>query len=77
MKFSKKGKLKHEYSSLFEVLDNKVSITYRLSLLLSLSRVHPMFHISKLKRYHGDGNYIIKWDLILLDKDLIYEEIRL
>lgn len=27
-----------------------------------------------LKRYHRDGDYIIKWDLVLLDKDLTYEE---
>ena len=29
--------------------------------------------VSMLKRYHGDKNYIIKWDLILLEKDLIFE----
>ena len=33
-----------------------------------------MFHVSMLKRYHGDGDYIIKWDSIVLDKDLQYEE---
>ena len=27
-----------------------------------------------LKRYHGDGNYIIRWDSILLDENLSYEE---
>ncbi|WMV34360.1 hypothetical protein MTR67_027745 [Solanum verrucosum] len=27
-----------------------------------------------LKRYHRDGDYIIKWDSIVLDKDLQYEE---
>ena len=27
-----------------------------------------------LKRYHGDGDYIIKWDSIVLDKDLQYAE---
>ncbi|WMV29780.1 hypothetical protein MTR67_023165 [Solanum verrucosum] len=27
-----------------------------------------------LKRYHGDGDYIIKWDSVVLDKDLQYEE---
>ena len=26
------------------------------------------------KRYHGDGNYIIRWDLVLLDENLTYEE---
>ncbi|WMV49748.1 hypothetical protein MTR67_043133 [Solanum verrucosum] len=27
-----------------------------------------------LKRYHGEGDYIIMWDSIVLDKDLQYEE---
>ena len=27
-----------------------------------------------LKRYHGDEYYIIKWDSIVLDKDLLYKE---
>ena len=27
-----------------------------------------------LKRYHGDGNYIICWDSALLDENLSYEE---
>ncbi|XP_049348180.1 uncharacterized protein LOC125812746 [Solanum verrucosum] len=27
-----------------------------------------------LSRYHGDGDYIIKWDTIVLDNDLQYEE---
>lgn len=27
-----------------------------------------------LKRYHGHGDYIIKWDSIVLNKDLQYEK---
>ena len=30
--------------------------------------------MSMLKRYHGDGNYIIRWDSVLLDDNLSYEE---
>ena len=41
-----------------------------------LSGVHPVFHVSMLKRYHGDGNYIIRWDSVLLDENLSYEEER-
>uniref|UniRef100_M1D494 'chromo' domain containing protein n=1 Tax=Solanum tuberosum TaxID=4113 RepID=M1D494_SOLTU len=33
-----------------------------------------VFHVSMLKRYQGDEDYIIKWDSIVLDKDLQYEE---
>ena len=27
-----------------------------------------------LKKYHGDGNYIIRWDSVLLDENLSYDE---
>ena len=36
--------------------------------------MHPVFHVSMLKRYHGDGNYIIRWDSVLLDENMSYEE---
>ena len=36
--------------------------------------MHPVFHVSMLKRYHGDGNYTIRWDSVLLDENLTYEE---
>ncbi|WMV49861.1 hypothetical protein MTR67_043246, partial [Solanum verrucosum] len=58
----------------FQVFDNVRLVSYRLDLPHNLSGVHPVFHVSMMKRYHGDGDYIIKWDLILLDKDLQYED---
>ena len=36
--------------------------------------MHPVFHVSMLKRYHRDGNYIIRWDSVLLDENLSYED---
>ena len=49
-------------------------VAYELALPPGLSGVHPIFHVSMLKRYHGDGNYIIRWDSVLLDENLSYEE---
>ena len=49
-------------------------MAYELALPPGLSGVHPVFHVSLLKRYHGDGNYIIRWDSVLLDENLSYEE---
>ena len=49
-------------------------MAYELALPPGLSRVHPVFHVSMLKRYHGDGNYIIRWDSVLLYENLTYEE---
>ena len=36
--------------------------------------MHPVFHVSMLKSVHGDGNYIIRWESVLLDENLSYQE---
>ncbi|KAH0695903.1 hypothetical protein KY289_013385 [Solanum tuberosum] len=74
MRFNKKRKLSLRYIGPFGILDCIGLVAYRLALPPRLSGVHPMFHVSMLKKYHGDGDYIIKWDSVLLDKDLQYEE---
>ncbi|WMV08256.1 hypothetical protein MTR67_001641 [Solanum verrucosum] len=74
MIFGKKGKLSLRYIGPFEVLECVGPVAYRLALPPNLSGFHLVFHVSMLKRYHGDGDYIIKWDSIVLDKDLQYKE---
>ena len=49
-------------------------MAYELALPPGQSGVHPVFHVSMLKKYHGDGNYLIRWDSVLLDENLSYEE---
>ncbi|XP_049391601.1 uncharacterized protein LOC125856047 [Solanum stenotomum] len=67
---NKKGKLSPRYIGLFEVIDRVGPVAYRLALPPNLSEVHLVFHVSMLKKYHGDEDYIIKWYSIVLDKDL-------
>ncbi|KAK4734240.1 hypothetical protein R3W88_008501 [Solanum pinnatisectum] len=74
MRFGKKGKLSPRYIGPNEILECVGSVAYRLTLPPNLSGVHLVFHVSMLKRYHGDGDYIIKWNSIVLDKDLKYGE---
>ncbi|XP_060210554.1 uncharacterized protein LOC132637492 [Lycium barbarum] len=70
-RFEKKGKLSPRYIGPFEILHRVGEVTYELALPSGLSLV---FHVSMLKRYHGDGSYIITWDSVLLDENLSYEE---
>ncbi|XP_049414771.1 uncharacterized protein LOC125877553 [Solanum stenotomum] len=74
MRFSKKGKLSPRYVRSFEILDCVEPMSYRLVLPPRLFGVYLVFHVSMLKKYHGDKDYILKWDSVLLDKDLQYKE---
>ena len=74
MRFGKRGKLSPRYIGPFEVLKRVGEVAYELALTPGLSGVHQVFHVSMLIRYHGDGNYIIRWDSVLLDENLSNEE---
>ena len=74
MRFGKRGKLSPRYIGPFEVLKRVGEVAYELTLPPGVSGVHLVFHVSMLKKYHGDGNYIIRWDSVLLDENLSYEE---
>lgn len=53
-------KLITKYIGRFEILYYPGKIVYKQALRQSLSGVHRMIHITGLKKYHGDGYYIIK-----------------
>ena len=71
MRFGKRGKLSPRYIGPFEVLKRVGEVAYELALPPGLSGVHPVFHVPMLKRYHGDGNYIIRWDSVLPDENCL------
>ena len=74
MRFGKTGNFSPRYIGPFEIFEYEGPVAYRLDLPSNLCGVHPVFHMSMLKRYHGDRDYIIKWDSITLNIDLQYEE---
>ena len=49
-------------------------MAYRLELPASLSRIHDVFHVSLLKKYHPDPTHILAPEDIELDESLAYEE---
>ena len=74
MRFGKRGMLSLTYIGPFEVLKCVGEVSYELALPPGMSGVHPVFHVSMLIKYHDDGNYIIRWDSLLLDENLSYKE---
>lgn len=70
IRFGKMGKLSPRYIGPLEILECMGTVAYKLTLRSNLSSVHPIVHLLMLKRYHDEGEYIIMWDSIVLDKDL-------
>jgi len=54
MRFGRKGKLSPRFIGPFEILDRVGEMAYRLAFPPSLSAMHPVFHVSMLRRDHGD-----------------------
>ncbi|XP_059295487.1 uncharacterized protein LOC132048818 [Lycium ferocissimum] len=67
----KRGNLSSRYIDPFEILRRVGNVTYELALPPVFIRFSMFL---SLKRYHSDGSYIVRWDSVLLDKNLSYEE---
>ena len=49
-------------------------MAYRLVLPPELSRIHPVFHVSMLRKYIADHSHVLQPQTVELSKDLTYEE---
>ena len=74
MRFDKKGKLAPRYIGPFEFQARVGEVAYRLMLPPELSRIHPVFHVSMLRKYITDPSYILQPQAVELSEDLTYEE---
>ena len=62
------------YIGPFEVLERVGIVSYRLALPPSLSGVHEVFHVSRLRKYTPDPTYVVDWGGIIGDTDGTFEE---
>ena len=53
MRFGKKGKLSARYIELYRITKRVGNVAFELELLQELEAVHPVFHISMLKKCLG------------------------
>ncbi|XP_070032607.1 uncharacterized protein [Nicotiana tomentosiformis] len=74
MKFGKKGKLSQRFIGPFEVLRRAGQVAYKLDLPTGRSGVHPVFHVSMLRKYHADKLHVLYYNTVQLDESLGYEE---
>ncbi|WMV45068.1 hypothetical protein MTR67_038453 [Solanum verrucosum] len=76
VRFGKKGKLSPRFIGPYQISKRIVNVAYELDLPQELAAVHPVFHISMLKKCMGDPSLIIPTDNIGIKDSLSYEEIH-
>ncbi|KAG8501051.1 hypothetical protein CXB51_003154 [Gossypium anomalum] len=59
LRFGKKGKLSPRFIGPYRVLKRVGPVDYQLELPLELDRIHDVFHISMLRRYHSDPTHVV------------------
>ena len=74
MRFSKKGKLAPRYIGPFEIKSRVGDMAYRLVLSPELSRIHPVFHVSMLRKYIPDPSHVLQPLAVEISEDLTNEE---
>ena len=59
LRFGKKGKLSSRFIGPYEILERIGPMAYCLELPPKLAKLHNVFHVSMLRRYHSDESYIL------------------
>ncbi|XP_070056839.1 uncharacterized protein [Nicotiana tomentosiformis] len=75
MQFCKKGKLSSRYARPYRIIQRIGRVVYMLELPPEISLVHPLFHVSMLKKVVGDLSLIAPVETIEVNEELTYEEI--
>ncbi|XP_069154494.1 uncharacterized protein [Solanum lycopersicum] len=74
MRFGRKGKLSPRYVGTYEIIQRVSEVSYELVLPAELDFVHPVFHVSMLKKCLGDPASILPLEGLGVDEDLSYKE---
>ena len=75
MRLGKKGKLSPRYVGPYEILKRVGKVAYELKLPIELAPVHPVFHISMLKKCIGDPVSILPLEGLGVNEKFSHEEV--
>ncbi|XP_071906072.1 uncharacterized protein [Coffea arabica] len=67
-------KLQPRFVGPYKIIQRVGNVAYKLELPPSLSRIHNVFHVSMLKKYHPDPSHVLQPENIEIDETLTYEE---
>lgn len=74
MRFGEKRKLNPRFIKAYEKLERVEPIVYKLALPPKLDKIHNVFHVSMLRRYHTDPSHVLPIKSIEVNQDLTYNE---
>ncbi|CAN4114237.1 unnamed protein product [Withania somnifera] len=75
MRFGKKGKPNPRYIGPYKIIKRYGQVAYELELPQELSTVHPVFHVSMIRRCIGDPSRITPIEDVQITEELGYEEV--
>ncbi|XP_070010748.1 uncharacterized protein [Nicotiana sylvestris] len=75
MHFGMKAKLSLRYVGPYRIIQRIGQLAYKLELPPEMSLVHPVFHVSNLKKVVGDPSNIVPVETIEVNEEFSYEEI--
>jgi len=75
MRFCKKGKLNPIYVGPYRILKRVGNMAYEIEFPAEIVAVHPIFHISPLKKCVGDPTSIVSLKSVVVKDSLTYEEV--
>ena len=74
LQFGKKGKLSLRLIEPYEILERIGLVAYRLALSSKLAKLHNVFHVSMLRRYHYDESHIFPIQDIQVQSNFTFDE---
>jgi len=75
MRFGKKRKLSPRYVGPYRILNRIGKVAYEIELPAELVAVHPVFHISLLKKCVGDPASVLPLESVVVKDSLSYEDV--
>ena len=75
VRFGKKGNLRPRYVGPYKIVKRVDSVAYELEFPFEMSMVHPMFHVSMLRKCLGDPSSIVPLEVVNVEENLSYEEV--
>lgn len=74
LRFGQKGKLSPRYIGPYQILRKVGKCAYELAMPPNLSHVHPVFHVSMLRKYLHDESHVLQSQPVEVDKQLTFKE---